>query len=151
MEKLMIDSDVLINWLAKERERNSNRKLWVAPTAILELGEMKQIENHLSLLSIFEIRFVLRRKKGKDFGEIEQDLNQLGHFLHIDVPTESVLQQANQLQGEWPIDPFDSILLAQTIFLDAILISRDNRFLKLAAQYVSSYSPEGYVEDCLRK
>lgn len=149
MEKLMIDSDVLINWLAKEKENNTNRKLWVAPAAILELGAMEQLLNHMSLLSVFEIRFVLRRKKHKNTEEIERDLNRMGRILQIETPNEHVLQEADQLQSKHPLDPFDSVLLAQAMSIGATLISRDNRFLEIAGRYTSSFSPEAYLENIL--
>lgn len=145
MEKLMIDSDVLINWLTQETEKGTNRELWLAPATILELGEAEQLFNHISLLSIFEIRFVLRRKKKRDPKEIERDLHTLHRFLQIEVPDTNVLLQADQLQSEWPLDPFDSILLAQAFSISAMLISRDVRFLKVAKQYITCYSPEEYI------
>lgn len=149
MEKLMIDSDVLINWLVKEKENKTNRKLWVAPAAILELGAMEQLQNHVSLLSVFEIRFVLRRKKRKDTEEIERDLNRMGRILQIETPTQDVLQEADQLQSKHPLDPFDGVLLAQAMSIKATLISRDNRFLEIAGRYTSSLSPEAYLENIL--
>lgn len=146
MEKLIIDSDALINWLVQEREKGTNLNLWMAPATILELGEAEQLSNHISLLSIFEIRFVLRRKKNKDPKEIEKDIHTLHEFLHIEVPSGNSLLQANQLQSEWPLDPFDSILLAQAISNEATLISRDIKFLKIAKQYIACYSPEEYID-----
>jgi PIN domain nuclease of toxin-antitoxin system len=149
MEKLIMDSDVLINWLTQEEEYKTNRKLWLAPSIILELGEKEQLENHISLLSVFEIRFVLRRKKRIDSLEIERDIQTMQQIVRCHTPSGLELDQANQLQSEQLLDPFDSIILAQTISLQGILISRGRHFLNIASQYVPSYSPEDYLERCL--
>lgn len=149
MEKLMIDSDVIINWLVKEVEKSTRYNMWIAPTSILELGEKRQLANHVSLLSVFEIRFVLRRKKRWNFTEIEKDLNALGNIVSIVTPSKDELIQANQLQSEQPLDPFDSVLLSHAISLEGILISRDSRFLRIASRYVPCYTPEDYIESCL--
>jgi PIN domain nuclease of toxin-antitoxin system len=149
MEKLMMDSDVLINWLTQEEENKTNRKLWLAPSIILELGEKEQLENHTSLLSVFEIRFVLRRKKRINPLEIERDIQVMQQIVKCHTPSDFELDQANLLQSEQLLDPFDSIILTQTISLQGILISRDRHFLNIASQYVKSYSPEEYIEHCL--
>jgi PIN domain nuclease of toxin-antitoxin system len=149
MEKLLMDSDVLINWLTQEEEYQTNRKLWLAPSVILELGEKEQLENHISLLSVFEIRFVLRRKKRINSLEFERDIQVMQQIVKCHTPSEIELDQANQLQSEQLLDPFDSIILAQAISLQGILISRDRNFLNIASQYVLSYSPEDYLERCL--
>lgn len=146
MERLMIDSDVIINWLAQEEESSSRQPLWVAPTIILELGEKGLTENYVSLLSLFEIRFVLRRKKHVNHNQIEQDIRSIRQIMRCNIPTDIELKQADQLQSENSLDPFDSILLSQALSLQAVLISRDKHFLNIARQYSSALTPEEYLE-----
>lgn len=150
MEKLILDRDVIINWLAKETETGTEQPLWVSPAAILELGERKELDNHISLLSIFEIRFVLRRKKWFDEQEIERDLHRLTEIATIATPDRSHLEKANQLQIDEPLDPFDSIILAQSISLDGILITRDRLLLDIANRFILSMTPEDYIKSCLQ-
>ena len=61
--RIFLDTDVLINWLAKEIDPNTGFDLWRCPYAIIELIERREIVGHTSLTNIFEVRFVLRRKK----------------------------------------------------------------------------------------
>ncbi len=149
MEKLMIDSDIFINWLTQEEETATGRSLWIAPSVILEMGENQHLKNYTSLLSLFEIRYVLRRKKRIDFSEIEQDLHAIQRIVRCLTPDSEELKEANRLQSEQSLDPFDSILLAQTIKIQGILISRDQRFLQIAREFVEGFTPEGYVERSL--
>ncbi|MWX60138.1 PIN domain-containing protein, partial [Francisella tularensis] len=76
----------------------------------------------------------------------EHGLGLLNSFLQIENPSQIILEEADRLQREWPLDPFDSIVLAQAISLGTMLISRDNRFLHIAKQYLPSFSPEEYIE-----
>jgi PIN domain nuclease of toxin-antitoxin system len=147
MEKLILDSDVLINWLTLEEETTSGRKLWVAPAAILELGERKHATIFLSLLSFFEVRYVMRRKKSIDLREVENDLRLLGSIVSVQTPTAGDLLQANQLQSEHPLDPFDSVLLSQSISLKGIMITRDSKLLQIAGRFIPCFTPEQYIED----
>lgn len=150
MEKLLIDSDVIINFLTQETETASGRPLWTAPAAILELGEQEQLLNHVSLISVFETRFVLRRKRTWPDHEIERDLAFMQNFLQFITPDLPCLEQANRLQAEQPLDPFDSILLAQCIDLSAVLISRDQKLLDIAANYIPAFTPERYIDYLLK-
>jgi predicted nucleic acid-binding protein len=149
MEKLILDSDVLLNWLTMELETASGRKLWVAPATILELGERRAITNLISLLSIFEIRYVLRRKKKADHKSIEKDLKAIRTIAEILPPAVEDLGMAERLQADYSLDPFDSIMLAQAISSGAILITRDIRFLDIAAAHATSLTPEQYIESRL--
>lgn len=147
MERLMIDTDVMINWLAQEEY--DGEELWSAPAIILELGEKLQLENFISLITIFEIRFVLRRKKKRGMSEVEEDLSVVQQIIHSLIPTETEMKRANDLQSTELLDPFDSIILAQAISFQGILISRDQRLLKIAKEYIYSYTPEDYIKYCL--
>ena len=63
MEKLkvLIDSDVLLNWLIKEHESGTDKNLWEAPYRIISLAQNNNIVCYVSLISLLELQFVLRR------------------------------------------------------------------------------------------
>lgn len=52
--RIFLDTDVLINWLAKEMDPNTGFNLWRCPYEIIELIERGEIEGHTSLTTIFE-------------------------------------------------------------------------------------------------
>lgn len=149
MASLILDSDVMLNWLLQETETGTGRPLWVAPATIMELGERRQVWTQWSLLSLMEVRFVLRRKKKFGVKEIETDLRSLQSIIDTLVPTENELAQAERLQSEIPLGPFDSIILAQAIARGSILVSRDAALLALAKGYVHASTPEQYIDSLL--
>ncbi|HEX7058098.1 MAG TPA: PIN domain-containing protein [Bacilli bacterium] len=149
MEKLILDSDVVINWLTAEQETISGKPLWVAPATILELGERKAIQNELSFISLMEVRYALRRKKRWPQEEIESDLRRLQLIMTWIAPEAADVQQANSLQCEESLDPFDSLILAQAIGRDGQLITRDSAFAAIARKYVPVFTPEAYIDQCL--
>ncbi|MBI4654375.1 MAG: PIN domain-containing protein [Nitrospirae bacterium] len=63
LKKVFLDTDVVINWLIKEAESVSGRELWKAPYAIVKLVESKTVLGMISLTTLMEIRYLLRRKK----------------------------------------------------------------------------------------
>jgi len=54
MEKLkvLIDSDVLLNWLTKEHESITGKNLWEAPYRIMSLAQNKNLICYVSLVSL---------------------------------------------------------------------------------------------------
>jgi PIN domain nuclease of toxin-antitoxin system len=149
MANLILDSDVMLNWLLQEEETMTSRELWAAPATILELGERRLLLNQLSLISMLEVRFVLRRKRKFDHIEIETDLRQLSGIVKVLVPTTSELEQAERLQSEETLDPFDSILLSQAIAANSHLISRDSALREVARKYIMASTPEEYIEQLI--
>ena len=145
MEKLLIDSDVIINWLSQETETITGNPLWTAPATILELGERRLVMNHVSLLSFLEIRYVLRRKKKWDVRQINSDLRAFESIVYRLTPDEDELHDADRLQEEHTLDPFDSIILAQAVRRKTSIISRDRDFVDIASLYVPSMTPEQYI------
>ena len=87
---------------------------------------------HTSLTNIFEIRFVLRRKKKYGEKKIRECITSLFGAIEIEVPDSGDMLEANRLQSEQPLDPFDSIGLSIILVNSAILVSRDDEFIKLA-------------------
>jgi len=149
MEKLILDSDVLLNWLLQEVETHSSLKLWVAPSVILELGEQRMIANQVSLISMMEVRYVLRRKKTWPMESIEADLRQLKRILNFIAPVQGDIEQAERLQSEDWLDPFDSIILSQAINSRSRLITRDSALIEIAKKYIAVSTPEEYVNQCM--
>ena len=145
--RIFLDTDVLINWIAKEINPNTGFNLWRCPYEIIELMEGGQIEGHTSLTNIFEIRFVLRRKKKYSEKKINDCIETLFGAIEIEVPDSGDMLEANRLQSEQPLDPFDSIGLGIILVKSAIFVSRDDEFIKLAKKLnVEAYTPEEFLE-----
>lgn len=139
--RFLFDTDILINWLAKEEN------LWEAPLKLIKLHEKGKIEIFTSLLSLFELRFVLRRKKKFENKTIEEAILDISSAFNVSVPDSLILLRANELQSKHPLDPFDSILLAlaKAINVDA-LITRDREFRKISEEYIETMEPEEALE-----
>lgn len=60
---VFLDTDVILNWLTKEVDQNTGFKLWKCPYEIMKIVENEEIKAYTSITNLFEIRFVLRRKK----------------------------------------------------------------------------------------
>lgn len=144
----LLDSDVIINWLAKEEDPISNEKLWEAPHKIIKLIETKKIAGFSTLINLLEIRFVLRRKKGFGEDKIRKDIAKILSLIEIIVPDEIVLLKANNLQINRPFSPFDAMLVAIGSSLpNAVLVSRDRSLLDLASKEMSAATPEEFLKD----
>jgi hypothetical protein len=63
--RVFLDTDVLINWLAKETDPNTGKKLWEQPYRILKMIEKGRISGTTSLINLMEISlFSEERKSG---------------------------------------------------------------------------------------
>ena len=145
--RIFLDTDVIINWLAKETDLNTGFDLWRCPYAIIELVERREIVGHTALTNIFEVRFVLRRKKKYGEKKIKDCIESLFRAIEIEVPDSGDMLEANRLQSEQPLDPFDSIGLSIILVKSAILVSRDDEFIKLAKKLnVEAFTPEEFLE-----
>ena len=139
-KRLLFDTDVLINWLTQEA--TSERPLWKAPLALLELSEVGAVTGLVALTSVLELRAVLRRKKGLSELTLRHHLERLTRIVRIIVPTELSLIRADRLQASHHLDAFDAILLATALEEDAMLVSRDGPLLKIAARFLDAFTPE---------
>src|SRR3989338_215846 len=140
---LLLDTDVIVNWLLKETETATNKNLWKAPFEIIARVEAKEIKGFISLTSLLEIRFLLRRKKGYPPSQVNGDIDKLTGLFEIVIPDEIELLRANKLQNEYPLDPFDAIVLSLALSVpSAILISRDVKFLKISSRLTESLNPD---------
>jgi predicted nucleic acid-binding protein len=139
MEKYrcLFDTDVLINWLAKEND------LWKAPMDLITLHEEKKIDIFISLLSFLELRFVLRRKKRIEDAVIDDAIIDISSTFNVSVPSSLVLLKANDIQSSHHLDPFDAILLALAETIDVnVLVTRDKEFREIAQEYIPTKDPE---------
>jgi predicted nucleic acid-binding protein len=144
--KILVDTDVLINWLIQETESVSEKELWKAPYEIIRLVEDDTISGIISLTTLMEIRYLLRRKKSYTSHQIEDDISNLISIFDIIIPDEINLLKANTLQIEHPLDPFDAIQLSICIGLKPItLISRDKDFIKISKQFITALTPEEFL------
>jgi predicted nucleic acid-binding protein len=145
--KVLLDTDVVINWLVKEVESVSGKELWKAPYEIVRRVENNSITGLISLTTLFEVRFLLRRKKTFAFRQVEDDLALITSIMDVVIPDEISLLKANTLQSEHPLDPFDAIHLSLCIGLEPItLISRDDDFIKISRRLGAALTPEEFVK-----
>lgn len=145
--RVLIDSDVVINWLIKEKETSTGNDIWEAPHKIIEMAVSGNIVCYISIVSLLEIQHVMRRKKSISEKQIHDDIERITCQLEVLIPDEITLIQAFNLQKERPLDPFDSILLAQVIREEIILVSRDSAFLEEAAKKcISAFNPEDFLQ-----
>ncbi len=144
---VILDTDVVINWLIKETETATMRKLWEIPHKIVSFIENKKLKGVISLTTLLEIRFLLRRKKEYGEQQIEGFINDITAVFEIAIPDEISLLEANKLQSENLLDPFDAILLGLSIMLkSSAFISRDSDFLKVASEFATALTPEKFAE-----
>jgi predicted nucleic acid-binding protein len=146
--RVFLDTDVLINWLCKEVDPNTGFKLWEAPYRIISLIEKRQIIAHTSLINIFEIRFVLRRKKRFEERKIKELIADLYKQLRIEVPDPIDIMTANKVQEEYLYDPFDAITYAVAVAISSeCIITRDREFIDIVRTAdFSAYTPEEFFE-----
>jgi len=144
--RILLDTDVLVNWLIQETETVSDKELWKAPYEIVRLIENKTVFGIISLTTLMEIRYLLRRKKSYTAKQVEDDISKLTTIFDVVIPDEINLLKANTLQAEHPLDPFDSIHLSIAIGLKPItLISRDKDFINISKQFINSLTPEEFL------
>lgn len=140
---ILLDTDVVVNWLLQETETASGRELWKSPYELVKRTENGSVSGMISLTTLMEIRFLLRRKKSYTIPQIEHDISKLSSIFEVTIPDEINLLKANTLQAEHLLDPFDSIHLALCIGIKPItLVSRDKDFIKIAKKFIAAATPE---------
>ena len=147
---IFLDTDVILNWLTKEVDQHTGYKLWKCPYEIIKLVENKEINAYTSITNLFEIRFVLRRKKRCPEIKIKNFVSNLYDNINIEIPDYVDLLSANQLQDNYAFDPFDSIALGivQSMPEETILVSRDVAFQKLSVECgIKAETPDRYIEN----
>jgi len=148
MQKILLDTDVIINWLIQEAESVSGKELWKAPYEIVGLVENVSVKGIISLTTLMEIRYLLRRKKSYDLDQVENDISSIVSIFDIIIPDEINLLKANTLQTEHPLDPFDAVQLSVCVGLNPItLISRDKDFIKISKQFINALNPEEFLNN----
>lgn len=138
--RVVIDTDVLLNWLTKEKD------LWETPLKIVKYVEQEKLNGVICITSLLELRYVLRRKKMFTAEMINWFIEELKTHFDISLPDEGSLLLANKLQSEYPLGPFDAILLAFSISeKPSVLISRDIDLLKISSGFIKSFTPEKFI------
>lgn len=117
-----------------------------SPYEIIHLIEEERIFGAISLTTLLEIRFLLRRKKNYTLKQIEGDIGVFTSLLDVIIPDEINLIKANSLQADLPLDPFDAIHLAISIGLSPVtLLTRDKDFIKIARRFLTAMTPEDFL------
>lgn len=147
LPRVFLDTDVIVNWLIKETETASNIPLWNAPHSIIQLAESGKITCMISLTTVMEIRYLLRRKKSYSKDQIEDDISILTSSLDVIIPDEIGLLKANALQSDHHLDPFDAIHLAAALGSSPVtLVSRDREFISIAEAFLPAMQPEAFIK-----
>ena len=102
---VFLDTDVLINWLAHERESHTTKPLWPAVEKILLTIQAKKLRGATSIISIMELRSFLRRDKKLAKTLIEAEIAKINSLLSILVPNDITILLANQIQSELSLTP----------------------------------------------
>ena len=144
---ILFDTDVITNWLIKETETATEKPLWEAPVEIISRVESGKCKGFISLMTLLELRFLLRHKKKVAETQIHTDIQNLMELFEIVVPDEGELLRANKLQSQYLLDPFDSILLSLALSIPHVtLLSRDTKFLRIAEKLIETASPEEFLK-----
>jgi len=150
--KVLLDSNCLINWLAKEVDEASGIAFWKSSYQIALLAENEEIDAYIALTTLMEVRFVLRRKKRIPLNLVEKDIATLRELFHTIVPDELRILHAESLQRDEPLGPFDALLLSIALAIeDVIIITRDKQFFSVARKYLPTHTPESFLESITGK
>ena len=153
---VFLDTDVLINWLAKEVDPNTGEELWRAPLRILKEIEVGELSGFTSIINLMEIIFVLRRKKRwKD----EKIISTIGRIREIPnfsvlIPTEADMITAYSIQTVYALDPFNSIYYSISRRRIDYIISRDSDFISIvnsAEKKPVAFTPEKFLKDMMKQ
>jgi len=153
---VFLDTDVLINWLAKEVDPNTGEELWRAPLRILKEIEIGELSGFTSIINLMEIIFVLRRKKRwKD----EKIISTIGRIREIPnfsvlIPTEADMISAYSIQTAFALDPFNSIYYSISRRRIDYIISRDSDFISIvntAEKKPVAFTPERFLKDVMKQ
>ena len=143
--RVFLDTDVLINWLAREVDPNTGRKLWENPYRILKMVEGEKISETTSLINLMEIIFVLRRKKKWKDEEIISKVGMIQEMSNFAVliPTESDMISAYNLQTVFRLDPRNRV---------DYIITRELEFVKIVnsaeKQKICRRNSRGISQNC---
>ena len=155
---VFLDSDILINWLAKEVDSKTGEELWRAPHKLLKKIEEGELAGFTSVINLMEIIFVLRRKKKWKDDKIISTIGMIRKIPNFSVliPTEADMISAYNLQSVFSLDPFNSIYYAisrKRMSIDYI-ISRDSDFIATvneAEKIRVAFAPETFLKDIMKQ
>ncbi|NOZ76750.1 MAG: PIN domain-containing protein [Euryarchaeota archaeon] len=143
MDRVFLDSDVLLNVLLKE-EGKGGEKLWEAPVRILNLIGAGRLSGSTSIINLMEIRTVLSRKKKWKKALIFQKEKELKESLDILIPTWTDHIKADKYHRETFLYPMDCLILTLAGNNNYQLITRDSGLL--SQEIVESVNPDDFVK-----
>ena len=110
------------------------------------------MKGRTGLTNIFELRFLLRRKKNIADHVIEKTITLLEDILDIVIPDEITLLRANLLQSQNHLDPFDAIIMAIALSMQpSVFLSRDNSLLIIASTLIPALTPDDFISSSYAK
>ena len=153
---VFLDTDTLINWLAKEVDPKTGGELWKAPYKILKKVEKGEAMGSTSIINLMEIIFVLRRKKKWRDEKIISAIGKIQEIPNFNVliPTEADIISAYTIQTTFNLDPFNSIYYAISRRRMDHIISRDTEFIEAvneAERKRLALTPEVFLEEIMRQ
>jgi predicted nucleic acid-binding protein len=143
MDKVFLDSDVLLNVLLKEEGQDGER-LWEAPVRILNLIGDGQLSGSTSIINLMEIRTVLARKKKWKKAQIFRKEKELKESLDILIPTWTDHIKADRYHRETLLYPMDCLILTLAGNNGCMLITRDSELL--SQNIVESVNPDDFIK-----
>ena len=149
--KVFLDTDVLVNWLAKEVDPQTKQPLWKAPYRILKKIETGQLSGYTTLINLMEIVFVLRRKKQWKEEDISNAISKVQSIpnLTVLVPADTDIISAYNLQNVFPFGPFDAIYYVIVRSSAENLVTRDKALIAIAGQaekLLRAFTPEDFLK-----
>ncbi len=136
MEKLYLDSNILLNVLLEEEEFvDSSFKLLQK----IEAGEYSAVT---SLLTIMEIHRILQ-KYGKKEGEISEVIQKIPSVgIEIILPERDDIISSYEFVRNHKIDPVDSIHLSIAMESSTVFVTRDVELTKKISSVIKVVNPE---------
>jgi PIN domain nuclease of toxin-antitoxin system len=120
---ILLDSHVVI-WLGLHRE-----KLSKAASGAIQKAESSGTPIAISVTTLFEIAYLLRRKRIRPSIPDQAFLAQIRGRFHVLPVDAEIAVCAGELEGTVHGDPIDRILMATAILANCALITADRKIL----------------------
>jgi predicted nucleic acid-binding protein len=123
--RLLLDTKPLIKLFAKEQG-------WEAVQKILLMIENSEIEAAISVVTLTEIYYKYLHEKRADLAKARvEELNYATYLKKISID-ERVAIKAGEIKGKYSIPIADSLISATAFYYDAVLLTDDLDFKKVA-------------------
>ncbi len=134
--KLLLDTKPLIKLYAKEQG-------WEAIQKILVRIENKEIVAAISVITLTEIYYKYLHEKRPDLAKIRVEQLKQATYLRKREVDEEIASKAGEFKGKYSIPIADSIISATAFYENAILLSDDSDFKKVAE--INAQSEQEYA------